>query len=599
MTSETVSRILQSIFNRIRLDNKYRTENETHETRILNQKLIWKYEGEMTIQECQIIVNRYVIDYIEKRKYDSARNDSKYVFKIPVNQIENKQDYDIKETKMRIRYILKDLRFTVWENSKAVYCDVLYKIKIFNGGIIVITVKETLKDFNLFTEVNNKIIRSRSRGLLFGFHKYDDNIGISEKDYKFIDEKGDVVPNGILKDFNYFSHRQIYIIKTIKSNIECKKIQLDVIPNLFDIIYLYQYNILNYSFQKIKTQNLNLTSKNKILLSNQIIETYKDNYNEVFLDNVGKRYRIRTLPTFEGIKDFLDKPKDTLERFLERGEFKLFFIYIYLTDVELRLAVKKFKEMVIDQIPLSGMYIGSDNELFDLCGKNDLKKDMLKLLEEYEWLTKSVIPIHDVSKTMEIYTHLKGIYDYIDLVNSLELKNYLKKKYFTFTKTYEFDRDTIYPSGLWIWRWIRTSTQKNNDSGLNFREANTIEDGLQQQDFTYCYRVIIKDIPTSTVVVSSNFEPISTNKIVDSNNNRIGIFQKSQLPLFYYIKRDFFRIKYSVTGILEIRFGTINYFSKRVDDLKDIKIVLCLVVPMDHEKYYYSQIVPIEAWNLI
>lgn len=599
--SPLITKILGGLFDKIRELNKFRVEKETKEVRYIKQFLKWKFDGKVSLDDHPAIFFKYALDYIEKNKFDNARNDSKYTFRLPVNKITNKQDEWVDESKhLKVRYVLKDLLFTNWLHSQALFCDVIYKIKIFRDDLVVLSINETFQNFNMYTELNDKVARSRTRFINWNLYKHYQSYTILESEYDFIDElTNKKVINGILTDMNYYDHHRYYILQTKFRKKFCKRIFLDVIPIIKDIIYIPEWHPLNtglnsFPHPTLYSAPLPTLNQGMIVLDQGMVGNLQIPQDGVFYDassnqNKANRYRIRTLPTCQGIKSLPDRPSDTLERFLERGEFNLFFLQFYLTDELFNLAFEKFDKAIIQEIPLSGMYVGTDDDLFNLCAKlpiDELKRDMLKLKLEFE---RNII-----KDGINVYSKLNQLYNFLRVSLKLpELVKFFIEKYFTFAYFTKFDDRTIYHNGIFVWKWIRTSNQKSNDIGLNFRQANTIEDGAWEQDFSYSIKLEPNSIETLNLT-PSKVTPVEIKLDSFSEFVMILIYDSVNYEFIKIPEKDKLQIDFSCNSKKnELKIG-----SQTKSLHSTCLILICQKLPLIYDKNYCSHTEIIKCWEV-
>lgn len=499
----------------------------------------WKSPRTHVAFEIKKINREYSEKKLEQQIWHKATRDFNQKFELDVKRFENKREFYLNNgSKWKVRIVIKNMKFTYKTISENLFCKVSYKVKVFDDSFLILTIEETNNDFDLYKEVNKKIARSRFRGLSMA--------GVQRKNYEIPndlyywvdDETKKEVENGILKNLNYYTHnKRKYNLLFKNSKTLCKSIMLDILPILQTVFYIRDYNELNYMELDVDLVPDEICrTKNDIIYSKSLRSNKRTDIEGVWYEvelrkkdpSLLKRYLLKRVPRFGGIiKATPSVPSDNVI-LNEYGKFELLYIKNLLNDNVFNELWNDFIETVIDQIPIDGMYAGSDNLLYEMIGKIDIetkKKDFVFLLENsinfYQNITKS---INDVDTKME-----KTWAFFMDNIINKQISIHIIQKYFT-ASSYKSSQSVVL-DGTYVHKWKRTKTKERNNEGLNYKPSNLLD---LEDEFDYEYYYFLNP-PNKNIIV--NDEDIKTSNGTQSENMMWLIINEEKieyLPVMNY-----------------------------------------------------------------
>lgn len=433
------------------------------------------------------------------RLRDPNLKDHYYKFSIDVTRTEHKRDVELNKSTWKVRIVIRSMNFTYYINSKTLFCEVFFKIKALDSLVIVLKLGEPCGDVNLFETLNQKIANSRNRFVIWNFIKYDKNYQIPQNYYYFYNATlQSKVENGVVKQMNYAYHNDhIFELRTIQDNKVCKKVKISITPLIDSTFYVCQFDKINLSMNKVGIPPLLDAKKNKL----DLITLLSKPVNDVFFEDDGKdlpvarRVKLRTLPAFGG--QLVSVPS-TFEKdgyLKDNGTFKTYYLTGEITKDTLNNKCRNFIKIVVDNIPLTGMYVGSDNTLFELCGKGDkekIERDMLFLRTEFQRYIDSI-------KKWDISIRFYMIWAFLSSNIEVEtLRVHLIATYFTPLKKIAHEPTNFQKDGTYVVEWERNTLVPIRDGINGFSDSNTLESGLPKVDYIYYYRLGL-DVPSKTI----------------------------------------------------------------------------------------------------
>lgn len=588
---------------------------------------------------------------LPKRKYDEFAKDWFYEFEIPPRTFQHKIEIEldtlneIKSTPgkshWKVRMVLKSIKFKYWKENRVLEAMIRYKVKIYNGSLIILTIREDYndkKEFNLFDELNEQIARNRLPNLFNPLDWTSKNQKISRDFYEWVwiyqkkqssggngTRQNEVVLNDGILNLNYYQmYGEIIELRTKgKTDVETlKKIYVDIIPTLWGYIYLPQWHPLNLShvhfslhtghvameneqlIQPISREpipkSLNIinsntskrdyTSKNdgvwyrdplvfnkttkmsdSTLINPNILRDPKDFKND-------HKFRLFSFPRshFDPIstldfhnRDWLTKDQLLLD-FVLFGNFSIYTFKdeIIRTPQGDRLRVESiyqtmwdtYMNQIVLKIPLSGEYIGGDDNFRKICmnvpersihsilkqireKSPEIRKKIDQLIIEDEILvdhqnkriskTGKTIPGSTPLKLEMVWDEIMKIFDNATQLDGITFVQHIILKYFSRASTERWGNKTItsllddgfieetFRNGTYLVEWkdagrdhtdlISYDSLKNSEpnwGGANRQTAPEIDPTRKEIDTHIFYRFVVPESLDGTFEREDVFLPL-------------------------------------------------------------------------------------------
>ncbi len=506
--------ILNEIFGSIQNTSKLSEEfNAPLNSNTIKGTLENSLRAQMNVFEFQTMFIRYSTYPLKEKKYNDIENDFEYEIEMPVYRFgyireglfKNGWKWIIELMTIHLKYLL---------NRKKLFYTVTYTVSFLNAGMITFVIQETFDKFDPYVDINAKIIFEKLQNPVRVLSKRDTSHIISDQDYKW-----EVVSNGSYSNsvktnhLNYYKHGDRRFILHAKSNNDIvATVQVFVHPILAaPTIHLPLHHWTNLSrlIQEpfpikvldsfLKPRDNLFTREGKRLFPHE--DRWDQNVSEIYYPSKkripdrtkegSERYRVRTLPHTRGFsmdKLIVSEPQSLYdENFIGMGDFTLVYFGEPVTKKSLIEKLTHFTKTVMDDIPMTGFYLGKDDLLFGLIDKATSLSATKKMMSSLrtEWKNIRDLTISQMENGEPVENVLEWFWkQMITILNpNPAIRTHLLDTYFGFTARLPVDDVSRGQIGTYLHQWIRNKNSRQAPRDI----LETIEVELLKHDFQYHY----------------------------------------------------------------------------------------------------------------
>ena len=608
----TYSAILREIFEKIKKENPL--INMTTFTKPMQESFLLNglYSKRIPSIQFREIFFRYSVLPNKDIRFNESEQSKQYTIKMPISSFQYKTSGETLSSNGNWSIKLVEVELYYMELTENMYYRVKYIVKIKLDNVIIIPIKESEEitynnTFDLFNDLNPLILHQRYGNNIKMPTKTKTQYKIGGKNgttlYVWKDQTGMLVQNGKIDDITYETQNgkeyALYNIGTDSNPLIT--VRFVVTPHYAEIVNFAQGHEMNispdltlvrrgqkevlydgvdnppihsYGFVRGNVPggiDYSLRSSSGVVLFNETYKSMRLQYltdiyigkidDPVSLTEIPEKMKYRTVPLAQpGIQTLgtiqILKPPKYNENWKQLGDFTLLHYGEEITKEKMSTMLERFEHEVISGIPITGKYIGKDDQLFklylDLSSTDKFQADFQELRKGWPSIRDDCIHLIKDTHWHNANDVCVVLWRRIDRILKPEnrtmaytrFKIYLYTNYLSFLTPKEIPLDSRYlKDGTYVVRWQRTDYTSNES---NRDPLDRIEPRFTTLDYQYTYflntdtkvdeYIKLEPDTTKTIVISTIPTFFSSEKMIIVFKDIDGTF--AYAPLEVVIPKD-------------------------------------------------------------